>query len=41
LAEAFVAGVRLDWAEVYTGLGAVRVPLPTYAFRDDHHWSVV
>ncbi|MFD5598149.1 type I polyketide synthase [Streptomyces griseorubiginosus] len=41
LAEAFVAGVRLDWAEVYAGLGAVRVPLPTYAFRDDHHWSVV
>ncbi|WP_020140913.1 type I polyketide synthase [Streptomyces sp. 351MFTsu5.1] len=40
LAEAFVAGVRLDWAEVYAGLGAVRVPLPTYAFRNDRHWSV-
>lgn len=39
LGEAFVAGVRLDWAGVYAGLGARRVPLPTYAFRQDHHWS--
>ncbi len=39
LAETFVAGVRLDWAGVYAGLGARRVPLPTYAFRQDHHWS--
>ncbi|MER7638425.1 beta-ketoacyl synthase N-terminal-like domain-containing protein [Streptomyces sp. NPDC126522] len=39
LGEAFVAGVRLDWAGVYAGLGARRVPLPTYAFRKDHHWS--
>ncbi|MFJ8057305.1 type I polyketide synthase [Streptomyces sp. NPDC096142] len=41
LGEAFVAGVRLDWAGVYAGLGARRVPLPTYAFRQDRHWSLV
>ncbi|WP_256177710.1 type I polyketide synthase [Kitasatospora aureofaciens] len=36
LAEAFVAGVAVDWAKVLPA--ADRVELPTYAFRHERYW---
>ncbi|WP_415954607.1 hypothetical protein, partial [Streptomyces sp. KLOTTS4A1] len=33
LAEAHCHGVTIDWQTVYTGTGARRTPLPTYAFQ--------
>ncbi|XIJ17220.1 type I polyketide synthase [Lentzea sp. JNUCC 0626] len=38
LAEAFVAGVPVDWAVAFRGTGAVRVALPTYPFRHRRFW---
>ncbi|MDB1090455.1 polyketide synthase, partial [Streptomyces sp. ACA25] len=38
LAHLHVLGVPVDWAEVYRGLGARRVTLPTYAFRRKRYW---
>ncbi len=38
LAEAFVAGVQVDWASMLSGSGAKRVKLPTYAFQRRHFW---
>ncbi|GAB1818046.1 type I polyketide synthase [Herbidospora sp. RD11066] len=38
VAEAHVQGVPVDWPAVFSGTGAVRVPLPTYAFRRDRFW---
>ncbi len=38
LAEAWVHGTGVDWAEVFKGSGAQRVPLPTYAFQREHYW---
>ncbi|UQI47359.1 type I polyketide synthase [Streptomyces sp. HU2014] len=35
---AFAHGVRVDWAPLFEGTGARRVPLPTYAFRRDRFW---
>ncbi|MFG3158218.1 type I polyketide synthase, partial [Streptomyces sp. NPDC048219] len=37
-AEAFVSGAAVDWAGVFTGSGARRVDLPTYAFQHQHFW---
>ena len=37
-AEAHVRGVAVDWQPVYTGRGARRVPLPTYAFQHRRFW---
>ncbi|WP_449657966.1 type I polyketide synthase [Amycolatopsis eburnea] len=38
LAEAFVAGVPIDWTVAFRGTGASRVELPTYPFRHRRFW---
>jgi polyketide synthase 7 len=38
LADAYVQGVPVDWASVFDGMGARRVPLPTYAFQRQRFW---
>ncbi|WP_308409074.1 SDR family NAD(P)-dependent oxidoreductase [Streptomyces sp. AC558_RSS880] len=41
LAEAHIAGVKVDWAACFAGSGARRVPLPTYAFQRKRYWPSV
>jgi acyl transferase domain-containing protein len=36
--QAHVAGVGVDWASTFAGLGGRRVDLPTYGFAHQHFW---
>ncbi|MEO6086537.1 MAG: SDR family NAD(P)-dependent oxidoreductase, partial [Umezawaea sp.] len=38
LARLHVTGVRVDWRTFFSGTGARRVELPTYAFQHQHFW---
>ncbi|MEU7630023.1 SDR family NAD(P)-dependent oxidoreductase [Nocardia sp. NPDC049220] len=38
LAQAHVAGVRVDWGLLFAGRGVRRVGLPTYAFQHQRYW---
>ncbi|MDP7726347.1 type I polyketide synthase [Mycobacterium sp. TY814] len=38
LGRLFTAGVGVQWREAFSGLGAQRVPLPTYGFNRQHFW---
>ncbi|MGW7349637.1 polyketide synthase dehydratase domain-containing protein, partial [Streptomyces sp. NPDC054854] len=38
LAEAHAVGVGVDWPTLFTGSGAGRVKLPTYAFQRERFW---
>ncbi|MEV6766953.1 acyltransferase domain-containing protein, partial [Streptomyces sp. NPDC051105] len=38
LAEAHIAGARIDWQAFYGGTSARRVELPTYAFQRERYW---
>ncbi len=41
VAEAFVAGARVDWAALFADRAVRPVPLPPYAFEHERFWPVV
>ncbi|WPB95915.1 SDR family NAD(P)-dependent oxidoreductase [Streptomyces malaysiensis] len=38
LAQLHAQGVPVDWSTLFAGRAAVRIPLPTYAFRHERYW---
>ncbi len=38
LAELWIRGVEVDWAGMFSGSGARRAKLPTYAFQRERYW---
>jgi acyl transferase domain-containing protein/NADPH:quinone reductase-like Zn-dependent oxidoreductase/short-subunit dehydrogenase/acyl carrier protein len=38
LAEVWTRGVDVDWAGLFSGSGARRIALPTYAFQRERYW---
>ncbi|MBB5801447.1 acyl transferase domain-containing protein/acyl carrier protein [Saccharothrix ecbatanensis] len=38
IGRAHAAGIDVDWNAYYTGTGAQRVDLPTYAFQRENYW---
>ncbi|MFI5555518.1 type I polyketide synthase [Streptomyces sp. NPDC051738] len=38
LARLYASGVPVDWPALFTGTGARRVDLPTYAFQHERYW---
>ncbi|WP_345669577.1 type I polyketide synthase, partial [Streptomyces similanensis] len=38
VAEAWTAGLPVDWTTLFDGSGARRVPVPTYPFQRVRHW---
>ncbi|MDQ0841394.1 type I polyketide synthase [Streptomyces sp. V1I6] len=38
LAQAYVHGISVDWQAYFSGVGAQRVDLPTYAFQHERYW---
>ncbi len=38
LAKVFVRGVPVAWDRLFTGTGARRIDLPSYAFQRQHYW---
>ena len=38
LGQAYTAGVAVDWPVLFTGSGARKVELPTYAFQRRSYW---